>query len=135
MLMIMNDSLTKIATDPLQAMAKVRGGLDWDEANQLARWLDLPIAKLSQVLQISPATMTRRRKGRFDPPESDRILRFARLWLLACDAVGGPEGARSWLKRPQYGLHGAVPIEMARFETGAREVESLLRRILYGVLV
>jgi putative toxin-antitoxin system antitoxin component (TIGR02293 family) len=130
----MNASLTKVVSNPVQAMEKVMRGLDWDEANQLARWLDLPIAKLGQVLQISPATMTRRRKSRFDPPESDRILRFARLWLLACDAVGGPEGARSWLKRPQYGLNGAVPIEMARFETGAREVESLLRRILYGIL-
>lgn len=130
----MTGSLRSAASDPAEALDRIARGFAWADATELAAWLDVPISKLACVLQISPATMTRRKLGRFAESESDRILRVARLWLLACDAVGGPEGARSWLKRPQYGLDGAVPIDLARSETGAREVESLLRRILYGIL-
>ena len=44
------------------------------------------------------------------------------------------DGAREWLKAPQFGLSGAVPLEYARTEAGARAVEDLVRRIDYGVL-
>ena len=130
----MSSQLQAAVEDPTEAIKMVTAGLQWPDAQELAEWLEVSVSQLGNLLQISPATMTRRRKGRFDPAESDRIVRFARLWLLACDAVGGPAGARSWLKRPQYGLRGAVPLDVARSEVGAREVESLLRRILYGVL-
>jgi putative toxin-antitoxin system antitoxin component (TIGR02293 family) len=130
----MSTSLADLVADPSRALATVERGLQWAEAEQLARWFDVPINHLGKLLHISPATMTRRKTARFDATESDRMLRFVRLWVLACDAVGGPAGARSWLKRPQYGLNGAVPVEMARYETGAREVEALLRRILAGAL-
>lgn len=130
----MSSTLQAAVEDPTEAIEMVTAGLQWPDAQQLAKWLEVPVSQLGNLLQISPATMTRRRKGRFDPAESDRIVRFARLWALACDAVGGPAGARSWLKRPQYGLRSAVPLEVARTEVGAREVEALLRRILYGAL-
>ena len=41
--------------------------------------------------------------------------------------------ARQWLSFPQYGLGGVVPLDYARTEVGAREVETLLGRIEYGV--
>jgi uncharacterized protein (DUF2384 family) len=37
------------------------------------------------------------------------------------------------LKHPQYGLGGAVPLDYAETEVGAREVDNLLGRIDYGV--
>ena len=43
------------------------------------------------------------------------------------------ENARKWLFSPQVGLGGAVPLEYAETEVGAREVENLLGRIEYGV--
>jgi uncharacterized protein (DUF2384 family) len=41
--------------------------------------------------------------------------------------------ARVWLKFPQRGLGGAVPLDYAETEVGAREVDNLLGRIDYGV--
>lgn len=127
--------LETVATDAVQAERKIVAGLQWAEAEHLAELLKLPISRLAELLQVPAATMARRKtQGRFTVDESERIVRFARLWFLACQAVGGAAGARSWLKRPQYGLSGRVPLEVARLEVGARTVETLLQRIHYGVL-
>ena len=60
--------------------------------------------------------------------------RLARLFERAVDILGGEEEARRWLEREQWGLGGAVPLQHAKTEPGAREVETLLGRIDYGVL-
>jgi putative toxin-antitoxin system antitoxin component (TIGR02293 family) len=131
----MKTVLEQAWNNPELAIARINAGLEWPEVEHLGALLDLPLSRLCELLQIPQATMTRRRQqGRFDQQESDRIMRFARLWFLACEAVGGPEGARSWLTREQYGLRGAMPLELARTEVGAREVEALLQRIHFGIL-
>ena len=131
----MSTVLEKAWNDPQLAIERISAGLEWPEIEHLRSLLELPLSRLGELLQIPPATMTRRRQqGRFDQQESDRIMRFARLWFIACESVGGVEGARSWLMREQFGLRGAIPLELARTEVGAREVEALLRRIHYGVL-
>ena len=45
---------------------------------------------------------------------------------------GDLEEARQWLKTPQRGLHGAVPLDYAKTEMGAREVENLLSQLNHG---
>jgi uncharacterized protein (DUF2384 family) len=40
---------------------------------------------------------------------------------------------RTPMVTPQFGLGGAVPLEYAETEVGAREVENLLGRIEHGV--
>ena len=128
-------TLENVATDATQAEQRIVAGLEWAEAEHLAGLLVVPISRLAELLQIPPATMARRKtQGRFTVEESEKIVRFARLWFIACQAVGGAAGARSWLKRAQYGLNGRVPLEVARLEVGARSVEALLQRIHYGVL-
>jgi putative toxin-antitoxin system antitoxin component (TIGR02293 family) len=128
-------TLETVAIDSTEAEQQIVAGLEWAEAEHLAELLDVPLSRLAEWLQIPPATMARRRiRKHFAVDESERIVRFARLWFLACQAVGGPAGARSWLKRPQYGLNGRIPLEVARLEVGARNVESLLQRIHHGVL-
>jgi putative toxin-antitoxin system antitoxin component (TIGR02293 family) len=52
---------------------------------------------------------------------------------LAVSALESLEAARAWLGSPQVGLGGAVPLEYAETEVGAREVEDLLGRIEFGV--
>ncbi|MGV3772845.1 MAG: antitoxin Xre/MbcA/ParS toxin-binding domain-containing protein, partial [Verrucomicrobiales bacterium] len=68
-----------------------------------------------------------------DREESDRVVRFARLFGLAVQVMESTEAARAWLNSPQYGLGGATPLDYAETEWGAREVEELLGRIEYGV--
>jgi putative toxin-antitoxin system antitoxin component (TIGR02293 family) len=128
-------TLENVATDAAQAEQQIVAGIEWAEAEHLAVLLVVPISRLAELLQIPPATMARRKtQGRFTVQESEKIVRFARLWFIACQAVGGAAGARTWLKRAQYGLNGRVPLEVARLEVGARSVEALLQRIHYGVL-
>ncbi|PYJ47733.1 MAG: hypothetical protein DME85_03895 [Verrucomicrobia bacterium] len=67
------------------------------------------------------------------PDESDKLLRFARLLEHATDVFGNLVKARAWLKFPQRGLGGSVPLDYAETEIGAREVDNLLGRIDYGV--
>ena len=83
---------------------------------------------------MSRSTLQRRKvNGRLSPDESDKVMRFARLLEHATDVFDNIEKARTWLKHPQYGLGGAVPLDYAETEIGAREVDNLLGRIDYGV--
>ena len=112
----------------------LKKGLPLSELELLRISLNLPMDRLAPLLGISIATLHRRKAaGRLDPVESDRVLRFARLMGKAIEVLETEENARSWMISPQYGLGGAVPLEYAGTEVGAREVEDLLGRIAYGV--
>jgi putative toxin-antitoxin system antitoxin component (TIGR02293 family) len=90
--------------------------------------------QLAPMLGISRATLHRRKvSGRLDAAESDRVLRFARLLGRAGEVMESLEAGRRWLTSRQFGLGGAVPLEYAETEVGAREVEDLLGRIEHGV--
>ena len=112
----------------------LRAGLPVQELNDLQATLAVPMDKLVPMLGISKATLHRRKaEGRLDQAESDRVVRFAKLMGKAVEVMESEENARQWLNSPQFGLGGAVPLEYAETEVGAREVENLLGRIEYGV--
>jgi putative toxin-antitoxin system antitoxin component (TIGR02293 family) len=118
-----------------KAVELVEKGLPWPNIQALAAALELPLDRLATLLDVPAATFYRRKRaGRLSRQESDRLMRFARLWWLARDVFENERGARVWLKAPQFGLNGAIPLEYAATEAGAREVEDLLRRIDYGLL-
>ena len=112
----------------------VRAGLPIHELKGLQASLAVPMEKLAPLLGISKSTLHRRMAGRrLGPAESDRVVRFARLMGKAVEVLESEENARQWLNSPQIGLGGAVPLDYAGTEVGAREVEDLLGRIEYGV--
>lgn len=112
----------------------LKAGLPVHELDDLRSSLDLPMERLVPMLGISKATLHRRKvSGRLDAGESDRVLRFARLLGQASAVMESAEAGRRWLISPQMGLGGAVPLEFAETEVGAREVEDLLGRIEFGV--
>jgi putative toxin-antitoxin system antitoxin component (TIGR02293 family) len=61
------------------------------------------------------------------------VVRFARLLGRAATVMESLDAGRRWLSSQQVGLGGAVPLEYAETEVGAREVENLLGRIECGV--
>jgi len=74
-----------------------------------------------------------RAKGElFGPASADRnsVIRLAEE---AEAAFGNAEFARKWLSCPNPALRYRIPIEMAKTDSGAREVETILLRIAYGV--
>ena len=122
------------ATRASTLIDQVRQGLPTSELAALQTGLQVPLEQLASKLAISRATLQRRKaSGRLSPDESDKLLRFRRLLSQATEVFGDPVKARDWLKLPQRGLGGAVPLEYAETEIGAREVENLLGRIDYGV--
>ena len=122
------------AKHPTELIRKIQKGLRFSELETLQTSIGMPFEQLAAKLCISRSTLQRRKAaGRLSPDESDKVLRFARLLEHATDIFGDVDKARAWLKHPQYGLGGAVPLDYAETEIGAREVDNLLGRIDYGV--
>lgn len=113
---------------------KVRGGLPLEEFQALRELLGLTEERLAGLLGMSRATLHRRKAdGTLDRAASDRLVRFARLFLRASEVLGGEAAARSWLAAPAVAFRGECPLDFADTEIGAREVEALLGRIEHGV--
>ena len=122
------------AMHPTKLIHQIQKGLRFTELETLQHSLDMPFEQLAAKLSISRSTLQRRKHaGRLSPEESNKVVRFSRLLRQAADLFGNVEKARAWLKHPQYGLGGAVPLDYAETEVGAREVEDLLGRMKYGV--
>ncbi len=120
---------------PARIVEVLQEGLPFLELQDLQARLEVPAERLAPMLGISKATFHRRKgdAGRLPPAVSDRVVRYARLLGQAVRVFEGLETARQWLSAPQFGLGGAVPLDYAKTELGAREVENLLGRIEYGV--
>lgn len=122
------------AKHPAELIRQIQKGLRFSELETLQSTIDLPFEQLAAKLCISRSTLQRRKTaGRLSPDESDKVMRLSRLLDHAAKVFGDVEKARAWLKFPQHGLGGAVPLDYAQTEVGAREVDDLLGRIDYGV--
>jgi len=121
--------------DNAALVAWVEEGLPYRALERLRSNIGLSREALADLVQIKPRTLDRRKEGgRLRPEESDRLLRAARVFGGTIALFeGDADAARTWLSSPQRALGGAVPLEMARTEVGAREVESLVGRLEHGV--
>jgi putative toxin-antitoxin system antitoxin component (TIGR02293 family) len=122
------------AKHPTELIRQIQKGLRFSELETLQNSIDLPFEQLAAKLSISRSTLQRRKAaGRLSPDESDKVMRLSRLLEHATNVFGDIERARAWLKFPQRGLGGAIPLDYAETEVGAREVDDLLGRIEYSV--
>jgi putative toxin-antitoxin system antitoxin component (TIGR02293 family) len=122
------------AKHPTDLIRQIQKGLRFSELETLQNSIDMPFEQLAAKLCISRSTLQRRKAaGRLSPDESDKVMRLSRLLEHATNVFGDIEKARAWLKFPQRGLGGAVPLNYAETEVGAREVDNLLGRIDYDV--
>ena len=128
-------SKTQAALHALPAVVgAVQAGLPFAEVEALRDGLGLPLDRLAPKLGMSKATLHRRKnEGRLTSAESDHVMRYARLLGRATEVLEDMAAAQRWLVRPQFGLGGAVPLDYAETEAGAREVENILGRIEAGV--
>jgi putative toxin-antitoxin system antitoxin component (TIGR02293 family) len=100
----------------------------------LADAIGITQERMAQLAGISPRTLHRRlSEPALTPDESDRVVRFLRLWLRAVDVLDGEDEARRWLAAPKSTLLGETPLDYATTEIGAQDVDDLLGRIEYGV--
>ncbi|MGH9609503.1 MAG: type II RES/Xre toxin-antitoxin system antitoxin [Bryobacteraceae bacterium] len=118
---------------PADLESAIRAGFPHSVLLQLMQATDISLKELAAILDLSPRSLQRRRRaGRLDRVESDRLYRFARTVALATRYIGDTEAAMRWLKHPNRALGGKVPLESIDTELGARAVENVLGRIAYG---
>jgi len=84
------------------------------------------------IFRVVPEA-TYKRRTRLSPAESERTERLARVIAAAEHAWGDRHLAREWLTHPHPEMGGRSPLDAALSEVGARQVEELLDRILYGI--
>lgn len=86
----------------------------------------------SLVYRVVPESTYKRRK-RLSPAESERSERLARTIALAEFTWGNNEVAHAWLNEANRHLGNKTPIEAAETDLGARQVEEILFRAIYGL--
>jgi putative toxin-antitoxin system antitoxin component (TIGR02293 family) len=95
----------------------------------------LGLQTLADIIGIPERTLARRKaSGRLAPEESERLLRLSSIFEKAVELFEGDvSGAVNWLTTPKRPLEGQTPLQYARTEIGAREVENLIGRLEHGV--
>jgi putative toxin-antitoxin system antitoxin component (TIGR02293 family) len=114
---------------------RILEGLPFAAVESVKARASLTDAEIARLLGIGEATLRRARASRtpLGAATSDRLYRLSKTIAIAEEVLESAEGAMSWLRREQPGLGGQVPLELLVTQAGADQVETLLRRIDYGV--
>lgn len=118
------------------AMVKrVEEGLPVMEVVKFGKHAGFTNDELAKLINIPARTYARRvaGKARLTLPEGERAARLMRVFDRAKQLFATEENVRKWLHTELPALGWRTPIDFARTEPGAREVENLLGRIEHGV--
>ena len=128
-------SLGLPAVSTAQKMRLLERGFPYQALLRFHRHSGLSIVTISRLIRIPQRTLMRRRaSGRLGPEESERLLRMATVFDDATRLFAGDmDAARRWLNTPSKELDGQPPLEFARSEIGAREVQDFIGRLEHGV--
>jgi putative toxin-antitoxin system antitoxin component (TIGR02293 family) len=105
-------------------------------ARRVQELIDRGVLGQKAVYRAIPERTFKRRLANRDAlkaPEADAIARLLRVTEAVFKAFGEEDFARKWLNLPNPALGGAIPIELAETDAGAREVEAVLVRFAHGV--
>jgi len=122
-------------SNPLEMHGFIQAGLPVNVVAHIAAGLGLRVDEFAALCGMSRATFHRKKtaKAKLGRMESDMVARYASLLNHATEVFSDPAAAGKWLREPQIGLGGAVPIDFAQSTQGYQEVEKLLTRIDYSV--
>lgn len=113
----------------------IQSGIPFQALIAMAEKFRLDIPRMGKILLVPSRTMARRKlKHRFSAPESDRLVRVARVFAYAAEVFGTCDKASTWLTRPNRALRHAAPLDLLDTDIGTREVETILGRIEHGVI-
>lgn len=128
-------TLTLSPLDPLSLHRAIMPGAKVGVLAQIAKALQLKDEELALLCGLTRSTFHRRRqdKKHLSTAETDALFRYSELFKHAVEVLEDEAEAREWLRSPQYGLGGQIPLDLARSTPGFNEVQKLLTRIDYGV--
>lgn len=122
-----------IRTD-LELVEALLEGLPAASADSLVQGGGITVDELYRLVIPRRTLALRKQKGQaLSPEESDRLARVARVLGLADETFVDPAKAHRWLRKPNRGLGGQVPLELLATEAGARIVEQALMRLSHGI--
>ena len=123
------------AKGAMQLVQAIHNGFSFGTLERVRKETGLPMEQLAISIGMSPRTLTRRKKEKkLSAAESDRLVTVSRLLAQAVELFeGDKEKALRWFMQSNRALGKLTPLEMARTETGAREVENLIGRLEHGV--
>lgn len=125
-------ALLGLMTVELPALLRsIEGGLAYRAFERFVDATGLSAERAAEFADITKRTLTmRREEGHFTRDESDRLVRAARIFGTALALFNGDRAtASAWLMSGQPLLGGSIPIELARTDLGAREVEHALGQL------
>jgi putative toxin-antitoxin system antitoxin component (TIGR02293 family) len=128
-------SLGLSASSTAELIQRMERGLRFAALERFASTSGIRVSELALVLGIPERTLARRRvSGSLTPEESERLLRISHLFEKAVELFEGDiSAAVRWLTTPKKYLENQAPLQYAKTELGAREVENLLGRLEHGV--
>ena len=109
-------------------------GFEYKFSIDLLKHLQITQKEFYAILNFAPATIKRRKGGRFTTEESDRLYRLADIFSAAIELFeGDEERARKWLNHPVKGLGGERPVDMAITSAETQAALDLIGRLEHGV--
>ncbi len=120
------------------AMAlRVEEGVPVTDVVEFGRQAGFTIDELAHLIHIPPRTYARRvaANARLKIPEGERAARLMRVYDTAKRLFVTHDNTRGWLNSKLPALGGRTPLDFARTEQGAREVEAVVERIEDGVVM
>lgn len=114
---------------------RILAGLRFDAVESVKAHLGLTDSEVARLLGVGEATLRRARASGavLDPATSDRLYRLSKIVAVAEEVLESARNATTWIRRPQPALEGRVPLDLLVTQAGAEQVETLLRRIDFGV--
>ena len=119
---------------PLEWVSVIRRGIPSAAVDALTKVTRMSQAELAACLRIPERTLARRkREGRLNTEESDKLVRLARVIERAEEVFEGLDTGLDWLKSPNASLGGDTPLSLIDTDIGAESVMDTLGRIEHGV--
>lgn len=115
----------------------IRHGLPYHHFTAIQDYTPLSEADWSDVLDLSPRTLTRYKKGNknFKPLQSEKILEMAEVTVEGLKVFKDMNKFKLWLQTPNFALGSKKPIDLIKDSYGKDLVIAELTRIDEGVFV
>jgi len=116
---------------------EIKKGYSLDKFERLKEELGVNQERLAKIASISLATMYRRKvaSGRLTSDESEKIYRLEKLYETALEVLENKDAVKAWFNTAHVVFEGKTPLDYADTLPGSEEVERVLRRIEYGVVL
>ena len=122
----------------LDRVARARAGFGAQDAVRAAQHLGIGVEAFARILGCSQRKWIRLRNSAstsvLGTVESDRLLRFLRVFDEAASIFGTPDNARDWFAASVGALGGHTPLSLMDTDAGADRVATVLGRIQHGIL-